>query len=109
MCWKQRLNTLQTNRDTVELVINEVINKETLEKAEELMSISKGTDFFYRRYITLLALGWTSFFLTLLSSSRERGSILYRDGIFYANTISFEGCVIFLCEHSLMSFIIELL
>ena len=31
-----------TNGDTAELVINEVINKETLERAEELMLYFKG-------------------------------------------------------------------
>ena len=34
-----------TNGDTAELVINEVINKETLERAEELMQYFKGHQF----------------------------------------------------------------
>ena len=33
------------NRDTAELVINEVINKETLERAEKLMQHFKGHKF----------------------------------------------------------------
>ena len=41
MCWKQRLDTLQ-NGDTAELVINEVINKDTLERAEKFMQYFKG-------------------------------------------------------------------
>ena len=34
-----------TNGDTAELVINEVVNKETLERAEELMQYFKGHKF----------------------------------------------------------------
>ena len=77
-----------TNGDTGELVINEVINKETLEREQKsLCSISKDTYLCYWRYITLLTLGWASLSLTLFRSSREGRSWFHRDGHLLDNTL----------------------
>ena len=88
-----------TNGDTAELVINEVINKETLERAEELMQYFKGHQF----VLLKVDAGLDIVFFNPIQFEQKRGNRFHRDGIFYLNAISFDVCVNFLREHSLMS------
>ena len=88
-----------TNGDTAELVINEVINKETLERAEELMQYFKGHQF----VLLKVDAGLDIVFFNSIQFEQKRGNRFHRDGIFYLNAISFDVCVNFLREHSLMS------
>ena len=53
MYWKQHLHTLQIG-DTAELVMNEVINKETMERAEEVMQYFKGHKFVFLKVYNIV-------------------------------------------------------
>ena len=65
-----------TNWDATELVINEVISKETLERAEERMQYFKGHTFVLLKVYNFVDTGLGFFFfnpIQFFSSSREGG------------------------------------
>ena len=67
-----------TNGDTAELVINEVINKETLERAEELMQYFKGHQFVLRK----VDAGLDIVFFNPIQFEQKRGNRFHRDVFF---------------------------
>ena len=62
-----------TNGDTAELVINEVINKETLQRAEELMQYCKGHKFVLLKVYKFVDVWLDIAFLTLFGSEEKGG------------------------------------
>ena len=84
-------------------MINEAINKETLERAEESMQYFKGHKFVLLKVYNIIDTGLDIIFFNPIWFEQRKGSRFHRNGIFYANATSFEVCVNFLREHSLMS------
>ena len=62
-----------TNTDTTELVINEVINKETLGRAEELMQYFKGLKFVLLKVYNFIDAGMDITFFNSIRFEQKRG------------------------------------
>ena len=71
-----------TNGDTAELVINEVINKETLERAEELMQYFKGHQFVLLKVYNFVDVGLDIVFFNPIQFEQKRGNRFHRHVFF---------------------------
>ena len=65
-----------TNGDTAELVINEVVNEETLERAEELMQYFKGHKFVLLKLYNFIDAGLDITFFNRIRFEQRRGEYI---------------------------------
>ena len=65
-----------TNGDTAELVINEVIKKETLERAEQLMQYFKGHKFVLLKVYNFIDAGLDIIFFNPIRYEQSRGKYI---------------------------------